>query len=923
MASPERNRRDPDALLAQLEHENARAKQGKLRIYFGASAGVGKTYAMLLAARKRREEGRDVLLGVVETHGRSETAALLEGLVLLPAKELDYKGNRLREFDLDAAIARHPELLLVDELAHTNAPGSRHPKRYQDVEELLAAGIDVYTTVNVQHLESLNDVVGGITGIRVNETLPDRVFDEADEIVLVDLPPDELLNRLREGKVYMPDQAQHAVKNFFRKGNLIALRELALRQAADRVDDQMREYRVGESIEQVWKTRDGVLACVGPRPGAERTVRSASRLAKQLDAPWHAVYVETPELQRLSENERARILKILRLAHELGAQTATLPGQSAVDAIIDYCARHNLSKVMVGRNPNARVLGGMRRISFADRMIQASPELEIIQAPSLETDGPQKGFKADSSHAPHEARAGKSPAWTRYAWTVGYCAIATAIAWPLPHIFAPVNIAMLFLLAVVLAAVRHGRGPAVLASLLGVVSFDFFFVDPRFSFDVSDAQYLITFFVMLVVGLITGQLTAGLRYQARVAAQRESRVRALVELARELSAALVPEQIASISNGFVQASFGAKAALLLMSEQDRLLPPVSDAEALPAGAVDMGVAQWVFDHGEPAGLGTDTLPGSAALYLPLRAPMRTRGVLAVQPAHPRWLLVPEQQRQLETFAALAAVALERVHYVDVAQKALVRMESERLRNSLLAAVSHDLRTPLTALMGLADTLSMIKPPLPPAQREIADAIRAASKRVSAMVNNLLDMARIEAGSVRINKQWQTLEEIIGAAIEANKQTLHAHVIRVDDMHRLPLIEYDAMLLERVFSNLLENAVKYTPRGSTISIGAVVHDDAVEISVFDNGPGFAAGSEASIFDKFTRGATESATSGVGLGLAVSKAIVEAHGGRMWAERPDDGGARFVFTLPLGHPPNVDLTTEEAELSADGQAANRSD
>ncbi len=920
MAATDRDRPDPDALLAQLHEQESESQRGKLRVYFGASAGVGKTYAMLCAASKRQEEGRDVLVGVVETHGRSETAALLEGLKLLPLKELDYKGNRLREFDLDGAIERHPDLILVDELAHTNAPGSRHPKRYQDVEELLAVGIDVYTTLNVQHLESLNDVVGGITGIRVHETLPDRVFSQADEVMLVDLPPDELLSRLKEGKVYLPDQARRAVQNFFRKGNLIALRELALRQTADRVDDQMREYRVDEAIGEVWKTREGVLACIGPRPGAERTVRSASRLAKQLDAPWHAVYVETPSLQRIPEHERARILKILRLAHELGAQTATLPGQGAADAIIDYCARHNLSKVVVGRDPSARVLAGLRRASFADQLTRASPELEIIQAPSRES-GTQKVFKAEATPADEQARASRKPRWTGYLWTIGYCAAATLIAWPLPHSLARVNIAMLFLLAVVLAAVRHGRGPAALASLLGVASFDFFFVDPRFSFAISDVQYLLTFLVMLIVGLITGQLTAGLRYQARVAAQRESRVRALFELARELSAALMPEQIASISNRFVHSSFGAKAALLLMSEQDQLLPPVAEADALEPSAVDMGIAHWVFEHGEPAGFGTDTLPGSPVLYLPLKAPMRTRGVLAVQPSNPRWLLVPEQRRQIEVFAALAAVALERVHYVDIAQKALVRMESERLRNSLLAAVSHDLRTPLTALVGLADTLSLLKPPLPLAHQEVAQAIRAQATRMSAMVNNLLDMARIESGAVKLNLQWQPLEEIIGAAIGANKQLLHAHVVRVADLQKLPLVEFDAMLLERVFSNLLENAAKYTPPGSVVSIDAQVRDRDIEISVSDNGPGFAAGSEEAIFEKFTRGEKESPTPGVGLGLAVSKAIVEAHHGRMWAERPASGGARFVFTLPRGEPPAVDL--EAAEADEAGPSAKRLD
>jgi two-component system sensor histidine kinase KdpD len=886
-------RPDPDALLAQVQAQERKAARGKLRIYFGASAGVGKTYAMLAAARKLQAAGQEVLVGVVETHGRSETAALTEGLPLLPLRAVAYRGKTLNEFDIDGALARRPPLILIDELAHSNAPGSRHPKRWQDVEELLEAGIDVFSTVNVQHLESLNDVVGGITGIQVNETVPDTVFDAADEVVLVDIPADELLARLKGGKVYHAQQAERAAQNFFRKGNLIALRELALRRTADRIEDDVRAYRVEQSIDTIWKTGASVLALVGPRPGCEQVVRSAARLAGQLGTEWHAIYVETPALQRLPAAERERILKTLKLAQELGAHTAVLSGSDIAAAAVDYARDHNLSKITMGR---AHRSWPWRR-SHIRSLAEHAPDIDLIEVaaggreaaprPAAEADVEEDAQHLKSRLAGYAAAAGAS---------IGMALLAT----PLLPYFDLANIAMLFLLVVLLVAVRYGRAPSVLATCVSVACFDFFFVPPRFTFAISDLQYLITFAVMLAVGLITGHLTAGLRFQARVASYREARARALYEFARELSGALQTEQVFDTTARFLQGTFRAQATLLVPDAEGRLqLPP----GVAPPPTLDQGVAQWAFDHAESAGLGTDTLPASPLFYLPLVAPMRTRGVLAIEPAQRRWLMIPEQRQHLDTFAALAAIALERVHYVEVAQDALVNMESERLRNSLLAALSHDLRTPLTSLVGLSESLAQSRPPLSPAQAGLAQSLHEESLRMSALVANLLDMARIESGGLKFNLQWQPLEEVVGSALRASRLVLAGHKASTQLSRDLPLLRFDAVLIERVLCNLLENAAKYTPPGSSIVIYAVQRGEFVRVMVYDNGPGLPRGREEAIFEKFTRGEKESAKPGVGLGLAICRAIVEAHGGSIGAANSPLGGAAVVFTLPVGTPPQV--------------------
>jgi two-component system sensor histidine kinase KdpD len=902
-------RPDPDALLVQLRDEEASAARGRLRIYFGASAGVGKTYAMLAAGRLLKAEGLDVLVGVVETHGRTETAAQLQGLEVLPLAQIEAGGRKRTEFDLDAALACHPALILVDELAHSNVVGSRHPKRWQDVEELLGAGIDVYTTLNVQHLESLNDVVGGITGIRVQETLPDTFFDAAFEVVLVDTPADELIDRLKAGKVYLPAQAERAARHFFRKGNLMALRELALRRTADRVEGDVQAYRVNQSIAPVWKTEAALLCCIGPGAGADHVARSAARLAQQLAMAWHAVYVETPALQRLGNARRERILQSLKLAGELGATTAVLSAQEVPSALVEHARHHNLSKVLLGHSHR----GWLRR-TVASRIAQLAPDIDRIEVGQGQSTGDAArvfGEKPTPREAAASIRSG-------YLWAAAACGATTVLTLPLRSVLDLANIVMLFLLAVVGVAVRFGRGPAVLAAFLNVAAFDFFFVAPQMSFAVSDVQYLLTFGVMLAVGLITGQLTAGLRYQARVATHRETRSRALFEVARDLSSMLLIEQCVDLAEHAIAREFRGRAHVLLLDMNERLQMPHSIE---PGEGLELGTAQWVLDHAQAAGLGTDTLPGSTWLYLPLKAPMRTRGVLALQPQRPQLLLVPEQRQQLETFAALTAIALERVHYVAVARQATVQIEAERLRNSLLSALSHDLRTPLAALYGLADTLVANTRELPREVHETAQALAVEARRMSAMVNNLLDMARLQSGAVRLNRQWQPIEEVVGSALQASGAVLARHVVRTDLPADLPLVSFDAVLTERVLGNLLENAAKYTPAGSVVTLAARVRGAELVVTVEDDGPGLPAGREEAVFEKFTRGARESATPGVGLGLAICRAIVQAHGGRIW-EEPGGGpvdrpGARFSVALPLGTPPPMpaaeDLMGQAAEAS----------
>ena len=635
----EPSRPDPDRLLEQATPRT----RGTLKIFFGACAGVGKTFAMLQEAQRLRAQGLDILVGVVETHGRKETAALLEGLAVQPLKRLHHRGRQVMEFDLDSALARRPALILMDELAHSNAPGSRHPKRWQDVEELLEAGIDVFTTVNVQHLESLNDVVGGVTGVQVRETVPDPVFDAADEIVLVDLPPDDLRQRLHEGKVYIGGQAERAIEHFFRKGNLIALRELALRRTADRVDEQMRAWRDNKGQERVWHTRDAILLCIGHGNGNEKLVRTAARLAARLGSVWHAVYVETPDLHRLPEHQRRAILSALRLAQELGAETATLADPAEDKAILRYAREHNLGKIVIGRRNTRR---WFQRDTFADRLARRAPDLDLLIV-ALDDKPLVTARTPDTRTFTEKWRVQLRGALA----AVLLCTLITLIASQWMVAFDAANLVMIYLLGVVVVALFYGRWPSVLATVLNVLSFDLFFIAPHGTLAVSDVQYLLTFAVMLSVGLIIGNLTAGVRYQARVARYREQRTRHLYEMSKSLAVGRSAADIAATSEQFIQSTFFARSQLLLPDEHGTLTPCAADKGVT---AWDEAIAHWSFDKGQPAGAGTDTLPGVPYQILPLRTAHKTHGLVIVEPENLRQLMIPEQQRLLETFTLLVA-----------------------------------------------------------------------------------------------------------------------------------------------------------------------------------------------------------------------------------------------------------------------------
>ncbi|TFW70653.1 two-component system sensor histidine kinase KdbD [Methylotenera oryzisoli] len=904
------DRPNPDLLLEKINKEAEKEKRGRLKIFFGACAGVGKTFAMLSTARTLRQEGLDVVVGIVETHGRIGTQSQLADLEVLPLKKLIYRERELTEFDLDAALARKPDLILVDELAHSNVEGSRHPKRWQDVEELLIAGIDVYTTLNVQHIESLNDVVGQITGIRVSETIPDKVFDIADEVTLVDLPADELLQRLQDGKVYQPQQAERAGKSFFRKGNLIALREMALRRTADRVDSQMREYRTNSSISQVWQAKDRLLVCVGPDSESERLVRVAARLAQSLKSDWLAVYVETPKLQRISDKQRNLILKTLKLAETLGAETATLSGTKVAETVLSYARSRNVTKLVVGKSTRT-TLERLILPGVVDDLTNHATDIDLHVVSRERTLAERPATNHDNTDNLERASGDKSYAGYYIAAIV--CAITAILSAQLLDYFELANVVMLYLLGVILISSKYGRGPGIFSSFISVATFDFFFVPPKLSFSVSDTQYLLIFAVMLVVALVISNLTANLRYQAMVAMNREKRSRALYDLGKSLASALTAAHIIEISIPHLSGIFKAKVAILLPDNQEKIvntsLHKISNAKPdLNSNFdVDLAVAQWVYDHQQQAGFGTDTLPSAPALYIPLQAPMRTRGVLVILPdtnlsKGNRTIFLPEQRQLLDTFSSQIAIAIERVHYVEVAQEALISMESERLRNSVLSAISHDLNTPLTTIIAAAGWLKQ-ETETNDKRYEYVSMLNEQSIRMKNLVVNLLDMARLQSGKVKLNKQWQLLEEVVGTSLRTMSEVVSKHTIVIDMPHDLPLIEFDAVLIDRVLCNLLDNASKYSPAGNRIFISARTQQNDVWISVADEGSGLPENLENQLFEKFTRGEKESSKAGVGLGLSICKAIIEAHDGKIWANNKPPHGAIFTFSLPLGTPPSL--------------------
>lgn len=894
------SRPDPDRLLERVQAQEAKARRGKLKIFFGACAGVGKTYGMLLEGRERLREGRDVVLGYVEPHGRSDTDMLAQGLPHIATRRVEYRSAVLNEFDLDAALSRKPDLLLLDELAHTNAPGSRHAKRWQDTAELLDAGIDVYTTVNVQHLESLNDIVARFTGVRTAETVPDSFFEQADEVELIDQPPDDLLQRLREGKVYVPEQARHAMNNFFRKGNLIALRELALRTTADRVDAAMRDYRDDEAVRETWATRERLLVCIGPDAQAERLVRAARRLAAALRAEWIAVYVETPQLLRLSEAERNRRIDALRLAESLGAEAVTLGGASVADEVLNYARTRNVTRILIGRPTRGARMRWLRP-STVDTLIDRSGDIDVQVVTGdegvLARRNPVLLRTQAILGAPGLPASGKRR-WPGYAWAALSTAACSAIAWPLMPAFELANLIMVYLLAVVMIALRFGRGPAVTAAVLNVAAFDFLFVPPRFTFAVADIQYLLTFAIMLIVALVVANLTASVRLQAKVAGHRERRTALLYGMSRELTASRGQETLARVAVRHIGEVFDSQAVVLLPAADGPIAYPKGISQPASYRGADLSIAQWVHDHGRAAGLGTDTLPGAEAVYLPLRVADDALGVLAVLPANPRHVLLPEQFHLLETFAAQIAAALERTRLADEAEGARLKVETEELRNSLLSAISHDLRTPLAVIAGAASGLLEQGEQLSASARaELARTVCDEAQQMTQLIGNLLDMTRLESGNAKMNREWLALDEIVGSAVRRTAERLGERRIQIALSPDLPMLLADGVLIEQVLVNLLDNIAKYTPRQTSVWIRASVKDDEAVVAVADNGPGLAPGDEERVFEKFHRGVTEGAVGGAGLGLAICRAIMRAHDGRIWAESRLGGGVTFRFSLPI--------------------------
>jgi two-component system sensor histidine kinase KdpD len=898
-ANTEDKRPDPDALLARFRDEESQAARGRLKIFFGATAGVGKSYAMLEAARHQRAAGIDVVVGYVELHGRPETEALLEGLEILPPMPLEHRGIALNELDLDAALQRKPRLLLVDELAHSNHPGARHPKRWQDIEELLNAGIDVYTTVNVQHLESLNDIVAQITGVAVRETVPDEVFARADEVELVDLPPDELIARLGEGKVYVPDKARQATEGFFRKGNLIALRQLALRATAERVDAAMREYRDRHAIVQPWAAGERLLVCVGPDPLSARLVRSARRMAAALNAPWLAIYVETPALARLPQAARDPILATLKLAEQLGAESANLGGESVAATIMDFAHQRNVSKIIVGK-PARSGWRDRLKYSLVDELIRASGAIDIYvitAEPSTHTAAPARAFHRNSR-------------WPGYVKSMAVVAAATLVCWQMSARLERTNIVMVYLLGTVLVAARFGRGPSVLAAVLSVALFDFLFVPPQYSFAVSDTQYVITFGVMLITALLISHLVAIGRRQASVARQRERRTAELYALSRELARRRTLEELAKFLCRHIVASVDGE-AIVLMPDVDGNIhdhahfcdrgtgSAVATPMRYPVPGNDLGIAQWAFDHRQKAGMATDTLASASAIYLPLNALQRCIGVLGLRPLDARQLQIPEQMHLVEALVNQAAVAMERVQLTETAREARLQIETERLRNVLLSAISHDFRTPLATIIGSASTLRDSAPGrLNDAQRAtLLDTLMHEAQRMNRLIGNLLDLTRLSDGRVELRHDWIALDELIGAVLARLRDLLAQHPVTLRIADDLPLVPGDEVMIEQVLSNLLENVARHTPAAIGAEISAYVADNMLEVAIRDHGPGFAPEESARVFEKFHQLRPEGAQSGFGLGLAICKAIVEAHGGTIVAANAPGGGAEFRFRLPL--------------------------
>ena len=884
-------RPSPDALLSQA----AREGRGRLKVFIGAAPGVGKTWAMLDDAQRKQADGVDVVAALIETHGRAETQAKLAGLSQLLRKPVIYKGRALTEMDLDALLARRPALALIDELAHTNAEGSRHEKRWQDVEEVLAAGIDVFTTLNIQHIETLNETVARITGVRVRETVPDGVLALADEIELIDIPPDELLERLKQGKVYPQDQATRALSAFFAKGNLTALRELALRATADRVDAQLREHMAANAISGPWPTQERILVCVNESPAAREAIRVAKRSADRARAEWIALNVAQTRAETLPEAEKDRLAGTLRLAERLGAELATLESERDVaQAILSYATDRNVRRIIIGRPRPRPAWVRLTREDVTGHLLRHSGQFEITIAAEPEERAAPKTWRFP--RLDRDARA-----WAEAMLAV---AIASGCAFGADRLFPVTSLSVIYMTAVVVVASRRGLGPALGTALTGFFAYNYLFTDPRYTFRVSRQGELLTLGLFLVASLITGNLAARLR--ARVEAQSviAERTNKLYDFSRRVAAAATADDVVWASVSHVATILRCESLLLRPSKAGELqvvggFPPEDRLDVR-----DQSAAQFAWDKGEVAGRGSDTLPTAHWFFLPLATGDRRLGILGIAFADDRQLAHTDR-RLLDALVDQIALALERLRLTEELAETRLATETDRLRTALLSSVSHDLRTPLVTIIGAAGSLADT-PDLPaPARQDLAENIREEGERLDRYVQNLLDMTRLGHGALRTQKVPVDLAEVVGSARHRLRAPLRGHQVTTDFPGSLPMVLADTVLLEQVLVNVLDNAAKYAPAGSIITIAARAMGTAVTLSVTDTGPGIPPAEQDRVFDMFYRVAEgDRQRAGTGLGLAICKGLVEAMGGSIRAESgraattsPIGAGTRIVVTLPI--------------------------
>ncbi|MFI5020225.1 MAG: ATP-binding protein [Alphaproteobacteria bacterium] len=885
--SDRENRPSPEALLAAAAQE----RRGKLKIFLGAAPGVGKTYEMLLAAAQRRREGVDVVVGVVETHGRIETERLLRGLEIVPRRRVEYRGHVLEEMDIDAVLQRAPELVLVDELAHSNAPGSRHPKRHMDVAELLAAGIDVYTTLNVQHLESLNDVVAQITRIRVRETIPDSVIDQAAEIEVVDLTPEDLIQRLNEGKVYVPRQAQRALRHYFSPGNLTALRELALRRAAQRVDEQMLSYMQAHAISGPWAAGERVLACASESPGSAQVVRQARRVADELKAKWSVIYIETSRHHRLSEVERDRIADTLRLAERLGGEAVTIPGRRVADDVLAYARSNNVTRILVGKSQRSRWQELLRGSVIYD-LIRKANNIGVQVVTSEGKPIPPKNVETRPGGEPFD--------FLPYVVTVGMVAAATLIALAIDAFVRLPNISLVYLAAILFTAVAYGLMPSLFAVLLSVLTYNFFFLPPIYTFTISDPANVMALIFFSIVAVLTSNLTARTREQVLSAQRRAKDATELYTFSRKLAATNDLDDLLWAFCYQVAALLKVRIVVLLPEKGQIAVragyPPEDELDES-----DLAAAKWTWAHNQAAGRASDTLPGARRLFLPMRTGRGIVGVLGLDRDRPGPILTPDERRLLDALSDLIAVAIERVHLAEDIDEARIAAEADRLRSTLLTSISHDLRTPLASIIGSITTFKTLKDPVDPRVKgELIATIQEEAERLNRFVGNLLDMSRLESGALPIKRQVLDVGELLETSLRRAARLVSHHRVEVDVAADLPMISGDATLLEQALFNLIDNAAKYAPAGSPIRVSARRSGDRLQLEVSDEGPGIPPDHLERIFDKFHRVAADGdkRPPGTGLGLAICRGFVEALGGTLRAaNRADRRGAVFTITLPL--------------------------